>query len=61
MERLKDTIIDVEEVQRELDAAARDAISGPADVRAGRFVHGQLDWIIRSPNEQSDIPGRLGE
>lgn len=33
------TIIDVREVQRELDKAARDAKRGPAAVRAGRFVH----------------------
>ena len=33
-------IIDVREVQRELDRAARDARHGPAAVRAGRFVHG---------------------
>jgi hypothetical protein len=39
MERLMDTIVNVQEVQAELDRAARDARSGPADVRAGRFVH----------------------
>jgi hypothetical protein len=39
MERLMDTIIDVQEVQTELDRAARDAQTGSADVRAGRFVH----------------------
>ncbi|HZQ13669.1 MAG TPA: hypothetical protein VFB31_12755 [Pseudolabrys sp.] len=39
MERLTDTIIDIEEVQAELDRAARDAQSGPAEVRAGRFIH----------------------
>jgi hypothetical protein len=39
MERLMDTIINVQEVQAELDRAARDARSGPVDVRAGRFVH----------------------
>ena len=32
-------IIDVREVQKELDQAARDARHGPPDVRAGRFVH----------------------
>jgi hypothetical protein len=32
-------IIDVDEVQRELNRAAHDARRGPADVRAGRFVH----------------------
>jgi len=35
-------IIDVREVQRELDRAARDAKHGPAAVRAGRFVHGNV-------------------
>jgi hypothetical protein len=35
-------IIDVREVQRELDRAARDARHGPAAVRAGRFVHGNV-------------------
>jgi hypothetical protein len=40
MERLMGKIIDVEEVQRELNRAARDARHGPPDVRAGRFVHG---------------------
>jgi hypothetical protein len=39
MERLTDTIVDIREVQAELDRAARDAASGPAEVRAGRFVH----------------------
>lgn len=39
MERLMDTIINAQEVQAELDRAARDAQSGPAEVRAGRFVH----------------------
>lgn len=32
-------IIDVDDVQGQLDRAARDAKHGPADVRAGRFVH----------------------
>jgi hypothetical protein len=39
MERLTDTIIDVQEVQTKLDCAARDAQNGPAEVRAGRFIH----------------------
>jgi hypothetical protein len=39
MERLMRKIINVREVQRELDRAARDAKLGPAAVRAGRFVH----------------------
>jgi hypothetical protein len=34
------TVIDVQEVQQELDEAARDARTGSADIRAGRFVHG---------------------
>jgi Holliday junction resolvase-like predicted endonuclease len=34
------TVLDVQEVQRELGRAARDAKNGPADIRAGRFVHG---------------------
>jgi hypothetical protein len=34
-----DKVIDVQEVQDELDRAARDAKHGPADIRAGRFVH----------------------
>jgi|1185.fasta_scaffold03327_3 hypothetical protein len=32
-------IIEIDEVQRELDRAARDAKHGTADVRAGRFAH----------------------
>ena len=32
-------IINIQEVQAALDRAARDARNGPADVRAGRFVH----------------------
>lgn len=31
-------IIDVDKAQQALDRAARNARSGPADVRAGRFV-----------------------
>jgi hypothetical protein len=34
-----DTILDIQEVQVELDKAARDARTGPPDIRAGRFVH----------------------
>jgi hypothetical protein len=33
-------IIDVGKVQEALDRAARDALHGPRDVRAGRFVAG---------------------
>jgi hypothetical protein len=43
MERLMDTIIDTQEVQAELDRAARDAENGPAEVRAGRFIHEAVD------------------
>ena len=32
-------IVDVQEVQEQLDKAARDAKHGSSDVRAGRFVH----------------------
>ena len=32
-------IVDVQEVQEQLDRAARDAKHGSSDVRAGRFVH----------------------
>jgi hypothetical protein len=39
LERLIRKIIDFDEVQGELDRAARDAKRGTADVRAGRFVH----------------------
>jgi hypothetical protein len=33
-------IIDVSKVQEALDRAARDALHGPREVRAGRFVAG---------------------
>jgi len=45
-------IIDVEEVQRELNRAARDATRGPRDVRAGRFVH------ANDRGDQPSAPGR---
>jgi len=58
-------IIDVREVQKELDRAARDAARGPRDVRAGRFVHGNgrgqasaTDTHLTSSNEAS--PRRNG-
>jgi len=38
MGRLMGKIIDVDKAQQALDRAARNARSGPADVRAGRFV-----------------------
>ena len=43
-----DTVLDVEEVQQQLDRAARDAALGPDDIRAGRFVHGNaaaMSWL----------------
>jgi len=45
MERLNDTIIDIREVQAELDRAARDAENGPAEVRAGRFIHEAVEKV----------------
>jgi hypothetical protein len=57
-------IIDVREVQRELDRAARDARHGPAAVRAGRFVHADArgDRVPaaarqRSPQAPPGTPG----
>ena len=59
-------IIDVDEVQRELNRAARDARHGPPDVRAGRFVHrdardgqisGETDKRATPPNRQISVPG----
>ena len=38
--RLMGKIVNVREVHKELDRAARDARHGSSDVRAGRFVHG---------------------
>ena len=40
-------IIDVAKVQEALDRAARNALHGPRDVRAGRFVAG--DAVARLP------------
>jgi hypothetical protein len=34
-----DTILDIQEVQVQLDKAARDARNGSPNIRAGRFVH----------------------
>ena len=45
-------IIDADEVQRELNRAARDASRGPGDVRAGRFVHA---------NARGDRPATAGK
>jgi hypothetical protein len=38
MERLMARSIDVDKVQEALDRAARNAVYGPRDVKAGRFV-----------------------
>jgi len=43
-------IIDVSKVQEALDRAARDALHGPRDVRAGRFVAG--DASVSLPRRQ---------
>ncbi len=43
-------IINVREVQKELDRAASDARHGAADVRAGRFVHGNTAGGQLAPN-----------
>jgi hypothetical protein len=56
MERLMDTIVNVQEVQAELDRAARDAEAGPADVRAGRFVH---DGATKVPPSLNDTPAAI--
>jgi hypothetical protein len=44
-------IIDVSKVQEALDRAARDALHGPRDVRAGRFVAG--DASVSLPRGKS--------
>ncbi len=54
MERLMDTIINVQEVQAELDRAARDARNGPANVRAGRFVHDAAAKVSGTPPSLSE-------
>jgi hypothetical protein len=41
-----DTILDIQKVQQQLDRAAREATHGSADIRAGRFVHGNPTAII---------------
>jgi hypothetical protein len=47
-----DRIIDVHEVQERLDEAARDATRGPAEVRAGRFLHREWFAERRNPDQQ---------
>jgi hypothetical protein len=49
-----DTIIDIQEVQAELDLAARDAQSGPAEVRAGYFVHEEAAKVSGVANHPVD-------
>jgi hypothetical protein len=44
-----DTVLDVQEVQQQLDRAARDAKDGPPDIRAGRFVHGNAPAVTSEP------------
>jgi hypothetical protein len=51
MEHLMGTMLDVCEVQAELDRAARDAKHGPADVRAGKFVHQEV--VAKMASRQS--------
>ena len=40
LEKLMNTILDIDQVQQQLNRAARDATQGSTDIRAGRFVHG---------------------
>ena len=44
-----DTVLDVQEVQQQLDRAARDAKDGPPDIRAGRFTHGNAATVTSEP------------
>jgi hypothetical protein len=46
-----DTVLDVQEVQQQLDRAARDAKNGPADIRAGRFVHANAPTVTSAPGK----------
>jgi Holliday junction resolvase-like predicted endonuclease len=54
MERLMDKIVDVREVQEQLDKAARDAKHGPADIRAGRFIHEDAMAATLAPDVTTD-------
>jgi hypothetical protein len=58
LERLMDTVLDVQKVQKQLDRAARDAKHGPADIRAGRFVHGNAmtDQTFTTISTLDDYP-----
>jgi hypothetical protein len=51
MERLMGRIIDVREVQKELDRAARDARRGSREVRSGRFVHANAGGGEAGPDQ----------
>jgi hypothetical protein len=51
-----DAVLDVQEVQQQLDRAAHDATHGPADIRAGRFVHGS-DMVTTPTREISHQSG----
>src|SRR5258707_1438104 len=46
-----DTVLDVQEVQQQLDRAARAAKDGPADIRAGRFAHGNVPAVTSVPGK----------
>lgn len=46
-----DTVLDVQEVQQQLDRAARDAKDGRPDIRAGRFVHGNAATVTSAPGK----------
>jgi hypothetical protein len=46
-------IIDVSKVQDALDKAARDAVHGPRDVRAGRFVATDVSVSLPSDKPRS--------
>lgn len=53
-------IVNVREVQKALDRAARDARHGPVDVRAGRFVHGNASSDRLAPNNgKGERQGKL--
>src|SRR4051794_14528561 len=54
MERLMGKIVDIREVQEQLDEAAHDAKHGPADIRAGRFVHGDRTAATLVPDVTID-------
>jgi hypothetical protein len=53
-------IVDVDRVQKQLDRAARDAKHGPAEVRAGRFVHrnSRVERLTISKQERTLTPDK---